>query len=117
VRIESKTEAGISDVLYCIQGHTGWLELKELEDWPKRASTPVRIHHLMLEQVTFLESWQASGGKAHLLLQVNRNYLLLTAGLARAIYIGATRAELEAQAIVMGYHHLPTIALVRALIS
>lgn len=115
VRIESETEAGISDVAYCINGHAGWLELKEIAGWPKRSSTKVRVPSLTLDQVIFLERWVAAGGDAYLLLQVDSTYLLLTATAARALWNGVPRAELENLALVEGTHHLPTLALVRAL--
>jgi anti-sigma factor ChrR (cupin superfamily) len=92
------------------------LELKELDNWPKRTTTTIKIPSLTIDQVLFLERWQASGGSAHLLLQVERTYLLLKTSTVRAIWAtSATRGELEAQAVVKGEIRLPTLQLVRAL--
>lgn len=85
-RIENRVGDGTPDVLYCLQGHTGLMELKHLPSWPKRQATPVHIAHLTLEQVLWLESWRDAGGAAWLLLQAGREYLLLTPEAARMIY-------------------------------
>lgn len=117
-RIESPLVKGIPDVIYCLLGQTGWLELKELGAWPVRPTTNLRIPTLELEQILFMETWEAapSNGSAHLLLQVDRTYLLLNSKMARKIYErSAVRAEIEANALVRGEAKLPTRALVKVL--
>jgi hypothetical protein len=115
VRIESSTNKGIADVAYCINTHSGWLELKYLDAWPKRAATFVKVPSLTLDQVLFLERWYDSGGAAYLLLRVGRSYMLLNSSTTRALWNGISRDELKAHAIVQGSNHLPTLALIRAL--
>ena len=115
VRIESDTENGIPDVIYCVSGHSGWIELKEVAEWPTRQSTRVKVPSLKLEQVMFLESWEKNGGSAYLLLQIHRNYLLLNPKTVRKLWDGILRADLETQAVVVGQHHLPALAIIRVL--
>lgn len=111
LRIESPlTEPGVPDVCYCVGGHAGWLELKEVAAWPARDTTPLRVPHLTLEQVLFAESWHDASGACHTLLQVDRDYLLLDAAGTRAVYERTvTRTELIGElAVVYGRQTFPT---------
>ena len=65
---------GCPDVSYI----GGWLELKWLRSWPKRAETPVTIEHFTVAQRRWLNKHCSLGGKAWLLLQVQREWLLFT---------------------------------------
>lgn len=117
-RIESPLVKGVPDVVYCLLSHTGWLELKELDAWPVRPLTPIRIPSLQLEQVLFMENWirRPSFGSAFLLLQVERSYLLVDAVLTRKIFERkAVRTDLELNADVIGHHKFPTGEIVRVL--
>ena len=119
VRLESGlTESGIPDVAYCFLGSAGWLELKSVAAWPKRPATPLRIDHLTLEQVLFLETWtrHPSRGQAHGLFRVDRDYLLLDAPLVRAVFERqVTRTQLVERVVVHGVGTFPTIAIVKTL--
>ncbi len=120
-RIESHlTAQGIPDVAYCLLGSAGWLELKHLEAWPKRATTTIYIKHLKLEQVLFLEDWvrHPSRGQAYALLQVAKDFLLLDPPLVRRVFDrAATREELVQGAVVYGTGTFPTVAVAKALSS
>ena len=117
VRIESPlTERGIPDVAYCVRGVTGWLELKELDTWPKRTTTPLRVGHLTLEQMLFLEEWERNLGSAYGLLQVERDYLLLSVAQVRRVHERlATRAELITEALAFGTGKFPALEVIAAL--
>lgn len=117
VRVESPlTEAGIPDVSYCLRGHAGWLELKEVAEWPKRATTPLRIPNLELEQVIFMETWEWADGSAHLLLQIEREYLLLSSDVTRGVLERKlTRSDVTTRASAWGRNVFPTAAVVKAL--
>jgi hypothetical protein len=118
IRIENRVETGMPDVYYCLRGATGWLELKQLPAWPKRAGTPIRIGHLTREQVIWLEAERANGGAAHLLLQVGRDILLLDPSAVRDLFTRAlTREHLRHRAVVGHEGPFPTIPLVRYLIA
>ncbi len=115
-RIESPLVRGIPDVVYCLLGHAGWLELKEVDAWPARATTALNIPSLTLEQVVFSESWSGAGGSAHLLLQVSRTYLLLDFKMMRKIFERrAVQVEIELTALARGVGRFPKQAVVRTL--
>lgn len=54
----------------------GWLELKQLPEWPKRESTVARVDHFTKQQRDFLGGRWAVGGEAYLLLRVGREHLI-----------------------------------------
>ena len=93
-RVENRLAAGTPDVCLVVRARaseparTAWLELKALPAWPKRARSPVVAPHLTLEQVLWLERWDAAGGRAGLLAQVAQTYLLLDPPAVRAWHGG-----------------------------
>ncbi len=93
-RIENNVGAGTPDVLYCLLGHVGMIELKAIPSWPKRPDTIVKIDHFTKQQKVWLSRWVRCGGKAYVLLKVAqpREYLLFDAATAIA-QIGATNKE------------------------
>jgi len=76
-RIETGTAPGVPDVWFVIKtcGVTGWLELKAMAAWPKRAGTVVRLPGLKPEQ----KAWIARAGRL-----TYRVYLLLQVGAGRS---------------------------------
>lgn len=73
---EDILNSGIPDLSYSGGGVHGWIELKWLEAWPKRAMTPVRLPHYTKEQRHFLLSRGRAGGRCWLLLRVGREHML-----------------------------------------
>lgn len=73
---EDALNTGIPDLSYSGGGVHGWIELKWLPAWPKRAETPVRIPHYTKEQKHFLLSRGRAGGRCWLLLRVGKEHLL-----------------------------------------
>ena len=118
-RVETPlTEAGFPDIVYCLLGVAGVLELKRLRAWPVRPTTPLRVPHLTAEQVAFLEGWARApaNGIARMLLQVGTDYLVLDHVGARAVRDGvATRAWLGIFALARGEGAFPTRDAVKAL--
>lgn len=68
--------AGTPDAFYVIDGVVGFLELKYVPAWPKRAGTTVKVG-LTVEQRRYLEMLRAAGARAHVLLGVARDVFLL----------------------------------------
>ena len=95
--VENPAHPGTADVNYI----EGWVELKQLKAWPKRASTPVRIEHYTSQQrIRARKRWN-KGGNIFWLLQVKNEWLLLDGNVAAALYDGGaapTRAELYERA-------------------
>lgn len=71
-RHEDKMSKGIADVSFAIGQVNGWLELKYLPHWPKKADNVVQIPHFTNEQ----RVWLSERPHAWLFLQVAKDYLL-----------------------------------------
>lgn len=102
-RIENLLEKGTPDVNGSIWGVDFWLELKEIDGWPVRPATPVRIDHYTKEQRLWLRRRTLARGRAFLLLRVGKHpratYLLFSGPFLWESVGGVTRMELEAGAV------------------
>lgn len=98
IRVENPCLPGTPDV-NCV-GDV-WIELKQQDKWPVKPETPLKLDHdYTPQQRLFAEKRITRGGKVYLLLQVDRDYLLLRGFPEAAELIGeATQAELKAAAI------------------
>lgn len=93
-RVENLVDAGCPDVNYT----GGWIELKNVPKWPKRPNTLVRIDHYTDQQrLWLLRRWKA-GGRAFLVVQVDRSWFLFGAHSAQLVgYI--TREQMIASCL------------------
>jgi len=57
MRVENPCLPGTPDVCVGFNGKCAWIELKMIESFPKRASTPVRIDHFTSQQKLWLNEW------------------------------------------------------------
>lgn len=75
----------------------GWLELKRIDDWPKRETTTVRCEHFKPEQKIFLQDHCELGGRAYLLLLIDKTqeWLLLRGDVAARILGRCTQQQLR----------------------
>tara|TARA_R110002167_G_scaffold93122_1_gene249752 strand:+ start:7833 stop:8240 length:408 start_codon:yes stop_codon:yes gene_type:complete len=95
-RVENKCGKGTPDVNYI----GGWVELKQQDAWPKRPTTKVRLNHdLSLEQRIWINRREKKGGTVYVLLQIARDYLLLSGGVAATVIGEANEAELRSAAL------------------
>lgn len=94
-RHEDRLTPGIPDVSWACEGKDGWLELKALRAWPKRADTPVRVG-LTAEQAAWLEArGRLGGGRCHVLVRVGQEHLLFDWREARRLQLDPlVRADL-----------------------
>jgi hypothetical protein len=77
--VENPTHPGTPDVNYTL----GWIELKWMKRWKNNAHrSPVLIEHFTPQQRWWLRKRWEAGGKAFLMLQVGREYLLFTGDVA-----------------------------------
>lgn len=81
-KVGTSTRPGIPDVWTQWQPRPGrWVELKYEREWPKRASTPVRLD-VTPEQLSHLRESESSGpGTAFALLGVAHEWFLIPVGL------------------------------------
>lgn len=84
VAVENPIRPGTPDVNYI----EGWIELKQIPAWPKRADTPVRIDHFTPQQRVWLHRRCLRGGRAHVLLLVGNKEWLLFQGEDAANHLG-----------------------------
>jgi len=82
---EDALNSGIPDLSYSGGAVNGWIELKWLEAWPKRADTIVRIPHYTKEQKHFLLSRGRAGGRCWLLLRVAKEIFIFHHDLAQGL--------------------------------
>lgn len=93
--VENSVQPGTPDVEYI----GGWIELKSLDAWPKRADTAVAVSHFNQFQRLWLRRRSKMGGRAHLVLRVGTEWLVLEGGVAADIVGVATKGELLASAV------------------
>lgn len=70
IRIENPAWPGTPDVNYCLGGEEGFIELKNIDDWPVNATTTVKVAHFTQQQRSWLIRRVDCGGRAWLLLRV-----------------------------------------------
>jgi hypothetical protein len=93
-RHEDKLSNSVPDVSFACQGVDGWLELKTIEEWPKRATTMVKLQHLRSGQVNWMEDRGRRGrGACWVLLAVgggfgNADWVLIHHTRIRDLYDG-----------------------------
>lgn len=92
VRIEDMLAAGTPDVNYCGPGGAGWIELKHVDEWPKRTSTGVRIG-LTAEQGLWLHKRARAGGRADVLVRIDGEVFLIAGVNARSFIINPPTRE------------------------
>lgn len=91
-RHEDKYSDSIPDVSFARGGVDGWLELKIIPAWPKKANTPINLSHLRPGQVNWLEDrGRAGNGACYLLLAVGptpskAEWLLVHWSVVREVY-------------------------------
>lgn len=92
--VENAVWPGTPDVAYL----GGWIELKKLDKWPARPTTPVRIPHFTTTQKRFLKTWTLRGGHADLLIQIKDTWLMFD-GPTAAEHVGSIhRAKMMSMA-------------------
>lgn len=115
-RVENRCNKGTPDDFYALrwrgQRLAGWLELKQLDAWPAREDTPVRLK-IRKEQLIWAEDWVPLC-PVHLLAQVGREYFLFHPGRMRRVHLGLPRAAFCAAAVVQG-SPFPTKDILQAL--
>lgn len=75
-RVENHIIPGMPDVNYV----DGWLELKYLAEWPKKADTIVRLEHFTSQQRVWIMKRAEAGGLVFVILKVGQREWLLFDG-------------------------------------
>lgn len=90
VAIENGISAGVPDLNYL----HGWIELKQVKAWPKRATTPLRLDHFTPQQRRWISRRHRAGGPVFVLLKVAREWILLDGEVAVEHLGRVSRSEL-----------------------
>lgn len=95
VPVENAARFGTPDINYI----EGWLELKYVPNWPRRWDTPVRVPSFKPMQRVWIARRSELGGRVHVLLRVENEWLLLPPLWAVENLGQATRPSLRSAAI------------------
>lgn len=97
IRVENPCRPGTPDI-NCAGDN--WIELKQQDQWPVHATTPLRLDHdYTPQQRIFAEDRISKGGKCYVLMQIARDYILLDGLVASKIIGDATQSEIKEQSI------------------
>ena len=118
IRVESSVGLGVPDVNYCFSGKDGWIELKEIKQFPKRPDTPVRLPHFTSAQRNWLRRRAQCGGRVFVLVRVLRGGIwMLFDGVWAAEHLGYEPKEvLLLEALTHKNISFPTEAVLSCLL-
>lgn len=92
IAVENSAYPGTPDVCYI----GGWIELKEADAWPKKATTPLAMRHFTRHQRAWIRRHAEKGGAVFVLLKVGKSEWFLIDGKIAADILGsATRQEIQ----------------------
>jgi hypothetical protein len=96
-RVENVVTTGMPDVVACVNGKVSWIELKSVEEFPSRATTPVLGNKsgLRQEQKNWHMDWARWGGRSYVLIGVGSKQLFLMSGGLADFVNAMPRGELE----------------------
>lgn len=94
ISVENAVMPGTPDVEFI----GGWVELKYVPTWPKRVGTALAVPHFTPIQRAWLRRRIRRGGKAWLLLRVDRDWMLFRGDVAADILGQSSKDELLVQA-------------------
>ena len=91
---EDSLSVGIPDLSYGIQGVNGWIELKQIDDFPEDESKVIRPKKYTPEQVNWLRNRGRKAGHCFIFVKIGKNsYYLLDWEFARLVREGMTISE------------------------
>lgn len=77
-RIENVLGAGFPDVIYTLNGVTGFIEIKSPKE-PKKNTTPLfgSNHKLSQEQLNWFQTQERAGGRSFIFIATDKRWLIL----------------------------------------
>ncbi|AAT69507.1 gp31 [Alphaproteobacteria phage PhiJL001] len=95
IRIETPDRDGTPDVNHI----HGWLELKQVDSWPVREDTPLRVEHYTPQQRVWHKRRCLAGGRCQVLIKVKNDILLLNGRVASDVLGHLSRGDLIKHAV------------------
>lgn len=115
---EDRFSIGVPDLSYGAEGVNGWIELKQLKDWPKREATKVPLKsaaHFSVEQVNWLLKRGKKGGNCYLLVKVGQEYFLFDYTKVQPLWKGLTQDTFREQCLGYWKSQIDPVELIRLL--
>ena len=75
-RVENRVAQGMPDVHYIRESNSGWIELKYVDNWPKKRF----VSGLRLNQAMWATKYVLNGGRSWVLIRVGRDFTILVSG-------------------------------------
>lgn len=97
VRVENAVGVGTPDINYV----SGWIESKQLPEWPKRPETPVRVEHYVPAQRGWHVKRTSAGGRVHVVIEVADTVMVFDARLAAQFLGDWTKDEMLRNALLV----------------
>ena len=101
---EDRFALGIPDLSYGLLGAGGWIELKQIPEWPPRPETKGKPSKYTSEQVNWLRKRGKKAGFCFVLVRVGQGrsaeHFLFSWKSARAVRAGLTREEYGKEALL-----------------
>lgn len=110
VPVDNPRKPGTPDVNYI----EGWVELKYLADWPKRAKTLVKFPKFYPQQRVWLVKRSLARGRCFVFVQIKFMYLLYEGGYAAQHFDRMTKDEMIKNALRV-WDYFPEMELAECL--
>lgn len=89
--VENPAHTGTPDINLCnVVTGDYWVEVKIVEEYPKRPATPLKIDHFTVAQKTWMKDRKSAGGSVFILAQVEEDYYLFTTNPEVIEHLGST---------------------------
>lgn len=89
---EDYHSVGIPDLSYGASGVNGWIELKQVKEWPVLKYTPVRIAKYTPAQVNWLYNRGEKAGYCYVMVKVENEYFIFKHTCARNLRCGIMKS-------------------------
>ena len=90
---EDRYSDSIPDLSYAANGVNGWIELKQIKNWPKKDDTLVKPDHYTAGQVSWIKKRGRMGGHCFVMVKVSNEYFIFSYTCARDIRCGIIQSQ------------------------
>ena len=114
-RVENEVKRDTPDLYIALPGQCGWAELKALEDWPRRAATPVRLPGWTVGQRHWMQRLNAAGASGWLIVQIGGDIAVFNAARVSGAIDTWDQAQWRSEGVVLVKRDCTTDGLIDAL--